>query len=80
MTWPTLAPGAIPPFGACGHYPEEMPGVQQIVFTRKGDREWNAEVFDDLAPSSMPVGVGNGVNLAHSLAVAIVDHNQKRGA
>lgn len=75
--WPTMPPGHIEPFVAFGNDPAEMPGIRQIVLTEKDGQLWRAELFDDLEPSSLPIGGGDGITLAHALAVAVIDHNQK---
>ena len=77
--WPGWPPGHIPPLGGVGHYPEEMPGIARIVFEARGPREWHAELFPSPDPTAMPVGGGDGVNVAHALAAALEDHNWKRG-
>jgi hypothetical protein len=68
----------IEPFGSCGHYPEEMPGIMRANFVATGAKEWRAELFDDREATSMPIAWGDGVNMAMALAVALVDHNLRQ--
>ena len=69
----------IEPLGACGHYPEEMPGIERVTFVAAGPQWWRADLYDDQEGTSLPIALGEGYNMAHALASGLVDHNMRQG-